>query len=814
VPEIPRKEKGISGRKIDLSFLALTLEYKEPNNTAMLSNYLKIILRIIVRQKTFAFINIFGLTIGLIGFILIFLYVRYELSYDKHHEKLDRIYLIVRDVHVDNTIYNFTAMPYPFRDAIASEFPEIDKVTRYDEWNQFMFRHDDKVFNELVLAADKELFDIFTFHFTEGAAGNPLPDANTVAISKSIATKYFGNTSAVGKSFQVNGQYDVTVSAVYSDFPPASTMRPNIIMSIDFYKTLQRDLTNWHSNSTLIYLLLHPGTNVKAFEQKLKPRLAKNQKSADELFLHPYKDIYLHNFHYTGGQIKFVYIFSAIGVVILALAAINYVNLVTARSVRRAKEIGIRKTVGATKRHVVFQFLSESVLFALIALNFAGLTVELVLPWLNPLIGKELSIEYNSPPLLLSLLAISLFAGVMAGVYPAFYLAHFSPSVVLKNSAKLGGGNFKSALVIVQFTVSIALIIISVILYRQFEHLRNLPVGFSKENVFYFKLENETLKGFESLRKNLTELPSVISVASSNRLPTEIFSTGDGYSWEGKDPNQDVLISLTNVDSDYIKTFGMEMKAGRFFEPGEITQDTARKVVKIVVNERLVDIAHFKDPIGKFVITDPWRYEIIGVVKNFNFTKMSTEEGPLMMFDSPDAAQIGFVRVNGNPAVAKKQIEDRYTKLFPQYPANFQLLEDRYQQYFGRESRNAGIFGYFTLLAILISCLGLYGLASFVAEQRRKEMGIRKALGANTSGLSLLMMKDFAKWIVIANLIAIPVAWYYSDTMLSQYVFRAQISAWIFAGSALVSALIAGATVVFQVLKTTAQNPASVLKYE
>jgi putative ABC transport system permease protein len=780
----------------------------------MLSNYLKIILRTISRQKSFAFINIFGLTIGLIGFILIFLYVRYELSYDKHHEKLDRIYLVVRDVHIDNTVYNFTPTPYPFREVIVSEFPEIEKATRYDGWNQFMFRHDDKVFNESVLVADRDVFDIFTFHFREGDSSNPVPDANSVAISHDIARKYFGDASALGKSFQVNGQYDVTVTAVYDNFPAASTMRPNIVMSMDFYKTLGRDMSNWHSNTTLVYLLLRSGTNVKAFEEKLKPRLAKNQESTDELFLHPYKDLYLHNFHYQGGPIKFVYIFSGIGIVILALAAINYVNLVTARSVRRAKEIGIRKTVGAEKKQVVFQFLSESIIFAIIALNFAVLAVELLLPWFNPLIGKELSISYSNPLMLLSLLGIAVFAGVMAGVYPAFYLARFSPAAVLKNSAKLSGGNFKSTLVIVQFSVSIALIITSIVLYSQFEHLRNLPVGFSKENVFYFKLEDDVRKDFETLRKNFSELPTVKSVASSNLLPTEIGNNGGGYSWEGKDPNQDVLISMTRVDNEYVKTFGMEMKEGRFFEPGEITLDTTRKVVKIVVNERMIDITHFKDPIGKSLTSDPWRYEIIGVVKNFNFARMTAEEGPLMMFYGPGGAQFGFVKVDGDPAVAKQQLDERYRKLFPQYPPNFQLLEDRFQQYFGREGRNAGIFGYFTLLAILISCLGLYGLASFIAEQRRKEMGIRKALGANTSGLSVLMMKDFAKWILIANAIAIPAAWYYSDSLLSQYVFRAEISVWIFVGATLVSILIAGATVIFQVLKTAGQNPAMVLKYE
>jgi ABC-type antimicrobial peptide transport system permease subunit len=344
--------------------------------------------------------------------------------------------------------------------------------------------------------------------------------------------------------------------------------------------------------------------------------------------------------------------------------------------------------------------------------------------------------------------------------------------------------------------------------------MSNMDVGFNKENVFYFRQELDVQNHFESLQKDLLQIPSVVSVSSAGHLPTEIFSNGGGYSWEGKNPDQDVLISSTWVDDAYLKTFGIKLKEGRFFEPGENPLDTIHKIAKVVVNERMIDITNFRDPIGKSLTNEAWRFEIIGVVRNFNFLQMRSEEGPLMMFYNPKGLQYGFVKVSGNPADAKKQLEERYSKMFPQYPPSFQLVEDRFQLYFGRESRMAGIFGYFTLLAILISCLGLYGLASFIAEQRRKEMGIRKALGANTPGLSMLMLKDFAIWIVISNVIAIPLAWYYAHDMLSKYVFRTDISAWIFAIAALLSAVIACFTVIFQVMRTANQNPAMVLKYE
>ncbi|HEY0744914.1 MAG TPA: ABC transporter permease [Chryseosolibacter sp.] len=781
----------------------------------MLTNYLKIAFRLITRQKAFAFINIFGLTTGLIGFILVMLYVRYELSFNKHHEKLDRIHQVVRDSFLDNNVYHFTPTPYPLRDAIVAEFPEVEKATRFDEWNRMMFRNNDKVFEEVVTMADKDLFEIFTFKFIEGNAATALPSISSVAISKRTAQKYFGNEPALGRSLQVNGKFDFTVTAVYETLPITSSMRADVVLPAEFYKDLGRDLTSWGTNAYNLFVLLREGTNVAAFEEKLKPRQGKQQNidKPDELFLHAYKDLYLHNFRHKECPVIYVYIFAGIGFVILALAGMNYVNIVTARSVQRAKEIGIRKSIGAGKSQVVAQFLGESILFALIALNFAVLTVELILPWFNTTIQKELSIEYSNPLMILTLVGIAVFAGLAAGAYPAFYLAKFNPATVLKNSGSLKGGSFKSVLVVIQFTISIALIITTIILNKQFNHLLRLPVGFAKENIFYFKLEDETSTQFESFAKEMEQVPNVLSVTSAQHIPTEIGSNGGGFSWEGKDPNTDVLISMTSAHDAYPRVFGMAMVAGRFYQPGEVVLDTANRITKVVVNERLTDIANLKDPIGKSISRGGWRFEIIGVVKNFNFTSMRKEEGPLMIFYNP-VTQWGFLKVQGDRETVKNAIIAKYSKLYPQYPPNFQLLEDKIELYHGRVNRMTALFSSFSLMAILISCLGLYGLASFIAEQRKKEMGIRKSLGATTTGLSLLMLKDFAIWILIANAIAIPLAWYYANDMLSTYTFRTEISWWIFIVAMVASTLIALATVLAQVLRTSTQNPAAVLKYE
>lgn len=782
----------------------------------MITNYLKVVLRTLARQKTFAFINIFGLTIGLAGFILIMLFVRYELNYDRNNTNIDRLYMVVRDVHLDNNVYNFTPVPYPFRDEVVSEFPEIEKATRVDWWSRFLVRYEDKVFDEPVVLVDPEYFDMFTVDVTSGNAEKPFPDNNSVVISRKIAGKYFGNEDPVGKIFQINGSYEFVVTGVYDDLPPNTTFKFDIILPFDFYRKLGRDFSNWGMNAVNVFVMLHEGADVDAFQKKLEPKLAQHQPSdqPDKLFLHPLKDFHLHNFHYKGGAIQFVYLFSIIGVVILALAGINYVNLVTARSVRRAKEIGIRKTVGAGRVQVIGQFLGESILLALISLNFAVILVEVLLPVVNPVIGKELTLHYTDPATLLSLLGIAVITGILAGLYPAFYLSGFNPSSVLKSIQVNGKGTFKSALVIVQFSVSIALIITSIFLYKQLTYMRSLPTGLNMENVFYFKVEDEVRQNLDVLRAGLREVPGVTEVSTAAHLPTEIFSNGGGYSWEGKDPSQDVLISSTSVDDGYLKTFDIALKQGRYFESGEVTVDTVNNIIKVVINERMAEILGFADPVGKSLQGGSWRFDIIGVVADYNFLRMHSQMGPLMIFYSPGDGQFGFVKTTGNAEEVKKLVESKYRELFPQLPPDFRNYQAYYDNYFGAETRNARIFGYFTLLAILISCLGLYGLASYIAEQRRKEMGIRKALGASTSGLSILMLKDFAIWILISNLIAVPVAWYYSTELLSRYAFRTTLSPWVFTIAALASIVIAAITVIFQIRKTAAQSPAVVLKYE
>lgn len=769
-----------------------------------------------MRHKTFAFLNIFGLAVGLSGFILIFLFVRYEFSVDKYHEKIDRIQVVVRDSYYGSDTYQFMPLPYPFKDVLVEEFPEIEKATRTDPWNKFVFKHGTTLFEEPVILADKEIFDIFTFPLIEGSASSPLPGKFDVAISERIAGKYFPGEKALGKVFQVGGKYDFTVSAVYENPPPFSTMKPDIILPFEFLGTLGYNMTNMQNNSCFTYILLNEGADAAALEKKLKPRLGVEQgrEKPDDLFLHPFEDLYLHRFHYKGGLIDTVYIFSAIGLAILVLAGINYVNLVTARASKRAKEIGIRKTIGAPKFQLVKQFFGESIFVTLLALVLAVLFVELTLPFINPLLNKKLFVDYGNPLFIISVVGFALATGFMAGIYPAFYLARLSPSSALQQSEKSRGNSLKAALVVFQFTVSIALIVSSVLLNKQFTYLINLPVGFEKDNIFYFKMEDEAIERYDQVKKEFGELASVESFSLSSHLPLQIGWNGGGFDWDGKDPNQEVLVSFTQTDENYLKTFGIPLIEGRYFKEGEQVVDTVNGITKVVINRSLKDLAGFKDGTGKYLRRDGHKFEIIGVVEDFNFYGNQGESGPLLITYEPLQLSYGFIKFSGPQAEVKKQLEQKYSAMFPNFPPNFNLVSEWYERGFSMTSSNAGIYKYFTGLAIIISCLGLYGLASFIVEQRKKEISIRKVMGATTSKVTLLLLRQFGLWILIANAIALPLSWYYGNKLLEKYAFRTDISVWIYAAALAASVIIAALTVFSQVFRTARQNPAEVLKYE
>jgi putative ABC transport system permease protein len=783
----------------------------------MIINYFILTFRHMKKNFSYAFINILGLAIGLAAAILISLFVTYELDYNKSHEKVDRTFMVVRDAFFNGQKYYWNSLPFRFASIFKEEVPEVEKAAQLMNFTMLL-KYDDKLFNEPVLAAGPDLFDILTFNLISGDHDAPLPDKYSISLSENVARKYFPDGNAVGQTFQGNNEFSLTVSSVYENLPPNSSHKPNVIVHADILKDIFKDwnLESLQNNSFPTLVLLKEGADLNTVVGKIEPRLAQEQikdVNPDKLFLHPYKDLYLHKYKYeAGGPIQQVYIFIAIGVIIMLLAGVNYVNLVTARSVKRAKEIGVRKTFGASKTRIVAQFLGESVLFALIALIIAIIVVELLLPVINSEINKQLIFDWSNYGYLAAVFASAILIGLLSGLYPAFYLAKFDPAYILKGLTNKEKGSFKSALVVFQFAASIALIICSVILYMQFNYLTNYDIGMKKEGLIYFYLNDDYKKGMESIRATFKEVPEVEEVTFSSNLPISIWSNGWGYEWEGKNPDDDVLVSNLMTDNNFINTTGIELKEGRYFLPGEVTLDTTNKVMKVVINETFANVINKPDLVGNSIKRGDYNYEIIGVIKDFNFLQLSAKTEPLCITHNPEYTNYGMVKVSGNVTEIKSVLDSKLRETFPAYPADVQFLENTYNNSFNNQKMQASIYGYFTLLAIFISCLGLFGLASFLAEQKRKEISIRKVLGSGNEGIYYLMMKIFVRWVGMATILGWPVAWYYGDTLLKNYVHRIDMPYYLFPLAGLAAILIAILTVAFQVYKATRENPAVVLK--
>ena len=776
----------------------------------MLYNYFKIALRVLVRQRSYAFINVAGLTFGLAGFISIFLIIRDELNYDNHNVKLDNLYVTAQNQYYGIDTFSVRSMPPPLKAKLVKSYPEIISATRLD-MSGLVLEPSDESFNEMVRFADPEIFNMLTFDFVDGDKEHPIADMFSMAISEDIAQKYFKGESAIGKIVTVQNEFDFTVTSVFKNLPYNMSYRSEIIIPFEFMSKLGTNLERWGWNSYVILVELEEHANWLTVSEKIKPGLKEEYETSAELFLHPLKDNYLHNLRYKGGNIEYVYIFAVIAFAILLLACINFMNLATARSVKRSKEIGIRKATGALRGQIIFQFFGESVLLAIISLNFAVVIVELLLPGINALTGKHLDIDYSDISLIGSFLSIGVITGILAGIYPALYLSSFSPAVVLRGISKnSSGSSFRKVLVVVQFAISITLIISTTVVYNQLNYIMNADLGMRRDHVIYMPLKSMVRENLNPLRIELERLPMVENVSASTNLPNQIGSNGGGWQWEGKDPDSDVLISMTSSDDQYAKTFGLEMAQGRFYNK-ELATDS---ISRVVINQTFADLMGLDNAIGEIFFRGESVFEIIGVVKNFNFQSIKNEIEPLIIFyDSWDHYSLS-IRITGDEQKAMVAINNVYKEMYPDVPADLALLEQSIEDQYQREEKLGNVFQYFALLAIIISCLGLYGLSTFMAEQRKKEMGIRKTMGASVSIITKMMLTDFMKWVFIANLISWPIAWYLMNNWLDKFAFHVSFGWWIFLAAGLISLLIASSTVMFQSIKTGLTNPIHALKHE
>ncbi|HMK04584.1 MAG TPA: FtsX-like permease family protein [Ferruginibacter sp.] len=807
----------------------------------MIRNYLKIAFRNLVKGKFISFINLFGLTIGLACCLLILTYILNELSFDKYNKNADDIYRVTRlfrNPQTGATNLNLSTISPPFGPFLQNDFKDIKKMTRLLDNSPAPLKAGEKMFNEQnVFYADENLFDVFNVNVLRGDPSKALSIPFSVMLTEEMAKKYFGNEDPMDKTIRMYNQFDLKVSGIYKAFPSNAHIHPGMMISFNTLKDTaiygEENLrSNWGNNSFFTYLLM-PGNfqpekmiaQFPAFIDRNMPT-ANNfkQSQGTELGLQKLTDIHLRSHTdyeaEENGDIKRVYIFSAIALFILLIACINYMNLSTARSALRAREIGIRKTVGAQRKEIIWQFLSESVLTAWIAMIFAiGLTW-LMLPFLNKLSGQELSMNilFNWK-ILTAIFIIPFVVGLISGIYPALFMSSFRPVKVLKGLFNAGGSNisFRKALVTVQFAISIILIISTVVVFKQLRYMQDKSLGFNRDRILTMPYNGELNDKYDAFRNELIASSDVKNVTRSSRIPTGRLLDAMGTSVNNGDSlvPANVDIKYLAADQEFISTYGVKTVAGRDFSR-EFSTDTSA----FLINEAAVKVLGIKsnaDAVGKDIAYGSRKGKIIGVINDFHFESMHQAILPLIVVIPRSANnynRISLKIAGNNISSALAKTEAVWKKFLPNAPYEYTFMDENFENLYESEQKQSSIFTVFAFIAIFIACLGLFGLSAFSITQRIKEIGIRKVLGATIPNIVGLLSKDFLKLVAISALIAFPIAWYAMNSWLQDFAYRTNISWWIFIIAGIIAAAIALFTISFQAIKAAIANPVKNLRTE
>lgn len=807
----------------------------------MFKNYFKITIRNLWKNKTFSFINIFGLAAGLVCFLLIAVYVLDELSYDRFYKNADRIFRINSDIKFGGNEIHIPESSDMMGASLKKDYPEVEAYTRiYNNNGNKLVKKGSEWINEYNVAhVDSTFFTVFSLPLIAGDARTALNEPNTVVITESTAKKYFGTTDVLGKTFETNDDSSTIykVTAVIKDIPENSHFKFDFLFSM---KNVKYNWGDYLSHNFHTYLLLKKGTDYAAFEKKFPQyvdkyvlpmakqfmqinSMADFEKAGNKLVysLTPLTKIHLYSDRTfeirPAGNIQYVYIFSAIALFILLLGCVNFMNLTTARSANRAREVGIRKVLGTQRKNLVFQFLTESTVMVFLSLLLAIAIAYLVLPLFNSVSGKSMSLNIIFSPLVLPLLIVLPFAvGIIAGSYPAFYLSFFRPIEVLKGklSSARGNGRLRSALVVFQFTTAIILIVGTIVVYSQLNYIRNKDLGFKKDQVLIVNDAYALNQNIQSFKNEMLQQPGVVGGTVSSFLPVTSSSRNDNsYSRDATMNSQNGFNMQTwRVDYDYLKTMGLQLANGRNFSPDFGTDSSA-----VIINESAAKFLDYTDPLGKKIYSldsRPVAYTIIGVVKNFNFESLHKTVGPLGLFLGKSTGLVSFkIKAADIPSVLKT-IESKWKAMAPGMPFSYRFMDDAFAEMYKSEQRAGKIALTFSVLAILIACLGLFGLATFIAEQRTKEIGIRKVLGASINGIVRLLSKDFVLLVLIAFVIASPIAWWAMNKWLQDFAYRITISWWVFLLAGVAALFIAVITVSFQAVKAALTNPVKNLRTE
>jgi putative ABC transport system permease protein len=793
----------------------------------MIRSYFRIAWRNLIKSKGYSLINIGGLAAGMTVAMLIGLWIWDELSFDKYNKNYDRVAHVMQNQNFNGEIATWQTMPYPMGDALRASYGSYFKHVVMTSWDQ----------PSLITAGEKKLVktgkfvepggpDLLGLTMLRGSLDG-LKNPGSILLSESVAKDFFGNEDPVGKSMVLDKKDAVIVTGVYKNLP-----RNSMFGGVTFLGTwalyssnmpwLKTNDNLWGSNAFLLYVQIADNANMADVAKKIA-KVKMDHIKGDEkrynpvIILHPMSRWHLYeqfnNGINSGGRIQFVWLFGIIGVFVLLLACINFMNLSTARSEKRAKEVGIRKAIGSLRSQLIGQFFSESLLVVAFGFILSLFLVQLALPAFNSVADKKMSILWRSPVFWLTGITISLLTGLIAGSYPAMYLSSFQPVKVLKGTFRVGryASIPRKVLVVLQFTVSVTLIIGTIIVFRQIQFARNRPVGYSREGLISVQVGQEVIGNhFETIKADLKNTGMITEVAAAGGPVTSVWSTNGGFNWKGKDPSQAVDFPNTGVSGEYGKTIGWQFKAGRDFSAALVTDSSA-----FVVNEAAVKFMGLKDPVGETIIWDDKPYKIIGVIKDM-IVESPYQPVRASLYHLSSNNPILNIKINPAAGVpqALAKVEEVFKKYNPDIPFEYSFVDDEYAKKFGNEERIGKLAGFFAILAIFISCLGLFGMASFMAERRTKEIGVRKVMGASVLNLWGLLSKDFIMLVFISLLIAVPVAYYLMYNWLQNYQYRSEISWWIFAVAGAGILIITLLTVSFQSIKAALMNPVKSLKAE
>jgi len=785
----------------------------------MIKNYLKIAWRNLFKNKGFSITNILGLTIGITCTILIFLWVQDERAYDKFHNNYNNIYQVIAHRNFNNQIFTDRNMVMPLAKSLENVSPQIKNAVVTTHRESHVLTYGDAKLKKQGYFVSEHFFDMFSWKFIKGNAATAIPDAYSIVLTQSAAKALFGNADPINKVVKIDNNYDAKVTAIIEDMPGNSSLQFDFINMFNYSGDSEKQaMTNWQNSSWNVYVQMIPGANMQTLDKTIndiKHQHDPNDKMST-YFTFPMEKWRLYSDFKdgknVGGMIEYVKLFSVIAIIILLIACVNFMNLSTARSEKRAKEVGIRKTLGSAKKQLIFQFFLESIILAFIAFVLSVIAVYLLLPYFNQLVVKHLVFDISQPVFLSGAIAIIMFTGIIAGSYPALYLSSFNPVKVLKGTFQAGKKTImpRHVLVVAQFAISILLISATIIIYQQIQHVKGREMGYTPDNLIMIPTTGATQKNFAVIKQELLKTGMVNAVTRTSSPITEVWWKTPGPDWEGKPADANMIFSGMSAEVDFTKTMGIKLLAGKDFSG--MPSDSS----VMLLNKAAIDAMKLKDPIGMQMRYNGKIYTVAGITSNVVMESPYKPVDPMMIISYPDYANSIGIRLNNNmlPKKALGAIETIFKKYNSDFPFEYQFADQEFGKKFITEELINKITNIFASLAIFICCIGLAGLASFTIEKRIREIGIRKVLGATVRQLLLLISQEFLKLVLVAFVIAVPVTWWFMNNWLEKYPYRVSISIWLFGAVGIIILLLTLVVVSLNTMKAAVANPVNSLRTE